>query len=283
MIAIVDSGSTKSSWVFVDENNNIQNYRTVGFNPYYQTSEDIYQILQKELIAQLDPGKKVDQVFFYGAGCEAEAQRNVVAVALQKAFPQTEVIVDHDLMAACLAVLGNEEGIACIAGTGSNTCHYDGKNIVKNVHSLGLYLGDEGSGGYLGKILARDYVREALPQSVREKFEAFTTDRSADILDKVYTKPFPNRYLASLAPFVIYNQDEKYLFDLAYESFSLLFQNCVSKYDNYQKLPIRFIGSVAAHLKPVLDRVASEHNVTIDMVVGNPMEALTEYHIKKRK
>ena len=283
MIAIVDSGSTKSSWVFVDENNNIQNYRTVGFNPYYQTSEDIYQILQKELIAQLDPSKKVDQVFFYGAGCEAEAQRNVVAVALQKAFPQTEVIVDHDLMAACLAVLGNEEGIACIAGTGSNTCHYDGKNIVKNVHSLGLYLGDEGSGGYLGKILARDYVREALPQSVREKFEAFTTDRSADILDKVYTKPFPNRYLASLAPFVIYNQDEKYLFYLAYESFSLLFQNCVSKYDNYQKLPIRFIGSVAAHLKPVLDRVASEHNVTIDMVVGNPMEALTEYHIKKRK
>ena len=283
MIAIVDSGSTKSSWVFVDENNNIQNHRTVGFNPYYQTSDDIYQILQKELIAQLDPGKKVDQVFFYGAGCEAEAQRNVVAVALQKAFPQTEIIVDHDLMAACLAVLGNEEGIACIAGTGSNTCHYDGKNIVKNVHSLGLYLGDEGSGGYLGKILARDYVREALPQSVREKFEAFTTDRSADILDKVYTKPFPNRYLASLAPFVIYNQDEKYLFDLAYESFSLLFQNCVSKYDNYQKLPIRFIGSVAAHLKPVLDRVASEHNVTIDMVVGNPMEALTEYHIKKRK
>ena len=283
MIAIVDSGSTKSSWVFVDENNNIQNHRTVGFNPYYQTSDDIYQILQKELIAQLDPGKKVDQVFFYGAGCEAEAQRNVVAVALQKAFPQTEIIVDHDLMAACLAVLGNEEGIACIAGTGSNTCHYDGKNIVKNVHSLGLYLGDEGSGGYLGKILARDYVREALPQSVREKFEAFTTDRSADILDKVYTKPFPNRYLASLAPFVIYNQDEKYLFDLAYESFSLLFQNCVSKYDNYQKLPIRFIGSVAAHLKPVLDRVASEHTVTIDMVVGNPMEALTEYHIKKRK
>jgi glucosamine kinase len=283
MIAIVDSGSTKSSWVFVDENNNIQNYRTVGFNPYYQTSDDIYQILQKELIAQLDPSKKVDQVFFYGAGCEADAQRNVVAVALQKAFPQTEVIVDHDLMAACLAVLGNQEGIACIAGTGSNTCHFDGKNIVKNVHSLGLYLGDEGSGGYLGKILARDYVREALPQSVREKFEAFTTDRSADILDKVYTKPFPNRYLASLAPFVIYNQDEKYLFDLAYESFSLLFQNCVSKYDNYQKLPIRFIGSVAAHLKPVLDRVASEHNVTIDMVVGNPMEALTEYHIKNRK
>jgi glucosamine kinase len=283
MIAIVDSGSTKSSWVFVDEKNQITNYKTVGFNPYYQTADDIYQTLQKELISQLDASKKVDQVFFYGAGCEGDTQKKQVGEALKKAFPQSEILVDHDLMAACRAVLGDEEGIACIAGTGSNTCHYDGKYITKNINSLGLYLGDEGSGGYLGKILARDYIREAMPQSVRDKFEAFTTDRHADIFDKVYTKPFPNRYLASLAPFVIYNQDEKYLFDLAYENFSKLFENCVCRYDNYQTLPIRFIGSVAAHLRPVLDRVAKEHNVTIDKVVGNPMEALTEYHIKNRK
>lgn len=282
MIAIVDSGSTKSSWVFVDENNNKHNYRTIGFNPYYQTSDDIYQALQKELISQLDPSKKVDHIYFYGAGCEAKAQQDVVAAALKKAFPHSQIHVDHDLIAACRAVLGDQPGIACIAGTGSNTCHYDGKDITLNVNSLGLYLGDEGSGGYLGKLVVRDYIREAMPKSVRDKFEAFTSDRQPDIFDKVYTKPFPNRYLASLAPFVIYNQDEPYLFDLAYENFSLLFKNCIVKYDNYQNLPIRFIGSVAAHLKPVLDKVAKEHNVTIDMVMGNPMEALTEYHIKKK-
>lgn len=282
MIAIIDSGSTKSSWLFIDENNNQQSYKTLGINPYYQTSDVIYQSIQTELLAQLDPGKKVEKIFFYGAGCEGKAQQKIVNEALVKAFPTSEIHVDHDLMAACKAVLGDEEGIACIAGTGSNTCHYNGKDIVLNINSLGLYMGDEGSGGYLGKILARDYIRQAMPKSVRDKFEAFTTDREADIMEKVYTKPFPNRYLASLAPFVIYNQDEPYLFDLAYENFQLLFKNCVSRYDNYQKMPIRFIGSVAAHLRPVLDRVAKEYNVNIDMVMGNPMEALAAYHLRKK-
>jgi N-acetylglucosamine kinase-like BadF-type ATPase len=131
MIAIVDSGSTKSSWVFVDENNNKHNYRTIGFNPYYQSSDDIYQALQKELIAQLDPSKKVDHIYFYGAGCEAKAQQEIVAQALKKAFPNSQIHVDHDLIAACRAVLGDSEGIACIAGTRHYTqCQF-----------LGLVLG----------------------------------------------------------------------------------------------------------------------------------------------
>lgn len=281
MIAIADSGSTKSSWVFVDKGNKKYNYRTIGINPYYQSSDDIYNSLTTELLPAIEFKEKVDAIFFYGAGLELEKQREQVAVALRKAFPSTEIHVEHDLLAAARAVLGDEEGIACIAGTGSNTCYYNGKDVVRNVHSLGLFLGDEGSGGFKGKLIARDYIRESMPADVRKKFEAFTTDRVADILDNVYTKPFPNRYLASLAPFIIENQKDKYAHDLAYESFDLLFENCVTKYDNYKNLKVHFIGSIAAHLVDVLKEVCANRGLVLGNVIGNPLDALTEYHFKK--
>lgn len=281
MIAITDSGSTKTSWVFIDKNNKKYNYRTIGINPYYQSIQDITNSINTELLPELEFTEKVEKIFFYGAGLELQKQKDEVEAALKICFPGAELEVDHDLLAAARAVCGDEEGIACIAGTGSNTCHYDGKDIVKNVHSLGLFLGDEGSGGFLGKLLARDYIRKALPEAVNAKFEAFTPDRMADILDKVYTKPFPNRYLASLAPFVVLNIEEKYCHDLAYESFNLLFDNCICKYQGYQNLPINFIGSIAAKLEKILHEVAASKGAKIGRIISNPLEALTDYHFNK--
>jgi glucosamine kinase len=281
MIAIADSGSTKSSWVFVDNNNKTYKYNTVGINPYYQSSDDIYKSFTTELLPQLDFKEHVDKIYFYGAGLELDKQKEQVAIPLRKTFPTTEVYVEHDLLAAARAVLGDEEGIACISGTGSNTCYYDGKDIVKNVHSLGLFLGDEGSGGFKGKLLARDYIRQTMPKDIREKFELFTQDREAEILDKVYTQPFPNRYLASLAPFIIHNQKEKYAHQLAYESFDLLFQNCVLKYENHKNVKIHFIGSIASHLIDILKEVSNNKGLKLGNVIGNPLDALTEYHFKK--
>ncbi|TAH27090.1 MAG: hypothetical protein EAZ07_02325 [Cytophagales bacterium] len=281
MIGITDSGSTKTSWVFIDKNNKKYNYKTIGINPYYQSIQDISNSINTELLPELEFTEKVDKIYFYGAGLELKKQRDEVEAALKLSFPGTALEVDHDLLAAARAVCGDEAGIACIAGTGSNTCHYDGKDIVRNVHSLGLFLGDEGSGGFLGKLLARDYIRKALPAAVNQKFEAFTPDRMADILDKVYTKPFPNRYLASLAPFIVLNQDEQYCRDLAFESFNLLFENCICKYEGYQTLPINFIGSIAARLEPVLRAVAESKGAHLGKVISNPLEALTEYHFNK--
>lgn len=281
MIAITDSGSTKTSWVFIDNNNKKYNYKTIGINPYYQSIQDISNSIQTELLPDLEFTEKIDKIFFYGAGLELQKQKDEVKAALKICFPGTELEVDHDLLAAARAVCGDEEGIACIAGTGSNTCHYDGKDIVKNIHSLGLFMGDEGSGGFLGRLLARDYIRKNLPESVKAKFEAFTPDRTDTILDKVYTKPFPNRYLASLAPFVVLNQDDPYCHDLAFESFSLLFDNCICKYENYQSLPINFIGSIAARLEPILKEVAISKGAKINKIISNPLESLTEYHFKK--
>ncbi|MFN3403866.1 MAG: BadF/BadG/BcrA/BcrD ATPase family protein [Cytophagaceae bacterium] len=281
MIVIADSGSTKTNWVFIDKDKNKTLLKTVGFNPYYQTTEDIYQTLMKELVPNV-PKQKILNINFYGAGCEAMEQREQVAKAIRKAFPDTEVIVDHDLLAAARAALGNEKGIACISGTGSNTCLYDGKDVVLNIHSLGLFLGDEGSGGYLGKIIAREYIRKAMPDHIRAKFEAFTTDRQAEILDKVYTKPFPNRYLASLARFVVENQKDEYVFKLAYESFEQMFDRCICRYDGYKTLPVNFVGSIAWYLRDVLYKVASDKGVSIKKIVADPMDSLTDYHYNKQ-
>ncbi len=281
MIAIIDSGSTKSSWVFIDQDFKKYEFKTVGFNPYYVTSEEIFQILSTDLLPLLPPGKSVQEIYFYGAGCERISQREIVAHGLKKAFPLADVSVDHDLLAAARSLFGDKPGIACIAGTGSNTCYYDGINIVENVYSPGLALADEGSGGYLGKNLTRDYIRKALPDAMMKAFEAFTPDRTADILDKVYKKPFPNRYLASFAPFVAQNLSDPYIFNIAYESFEEMFRRCICRYEKYKTLPIRFIGSVAANLRPALDKAAAEKGVKIDKVVSNPMEGLVHYHMQK--
>jgi len=281
MIAIIDSGSTKSSWVFIENGLKAYELKTVGFNPYYQDSEEIFQILSNDLLPLLPKEKKVEALYFYGAGCSRPSQQAIVSEGLQKAFPQSVIQVNHDMLAAARALFGHEAGIACIAGTGANTCFYDGEDIVENIYSPGLALADEGSGGFLGKMLARDYVRKVLPAHLMEKFEAFTPDRLEDIMDKVYKKPFPNRYLASLAPFVVKNQEDPYLFKMAYENFEQLFTQCICRYEKHTRLPIRFIGSIAAHLRPVLDKVAADKGLQVDKVMSSPIEGLIEFHFQK--
>ncbi len=281
MIAIVDSGSTKSSWVFVDRLLRKHEFKTLGFNPYYQNSEEIFQTLSKDLLPLIPKDEAVEEIYFYGAGCERDSQKQVVANGLRKAFPTSEINVDHDMLAAARSLFGHKPGIACIAGTGANTCYYDGDKIVENIYSPGLALADEGSGGFLGKMLARDYIRKALPKHLMEAFEKFTPDRIEDILDKVYKKPFPNRYLASLAPFVVKHQDDPYMFQMAYENFEEMFKKCIVRYEKHKVLPIRFIGSIAAHLKPVLDKVAKDKGLKVDHIVANPMEGLVDYHLQK--
>jgi len=281
MVAIIDSGSTKSSWVFIDQDFKKYEFKTIGFNPYYVNSEEIFNILSKDLLPFLPTGIITNEIHFYGAGCERISQREILAAGLKKTFPLAEVSVDHDLLAAARSLFGDEPGIACIAGTGSNTCYYDGTNIVENIYSPGLALADEGSGGHIGKNLTRDYIRKALPDPMMKAFEAFTPDRTPEILDSVYKKTFSNRYLASFAPFVAQNLNDPYIFNIAYESFEEMFRRCICRYEKYKTLPIRFIGSVAAHLRPALDKAAADKGVKIDKVVSNPMEGLIAYHMQK--
>lgn len=281
MIAIADSGTTKTSWFFVDDNNNKYTYKTIGFNPYYQTSDNIYSNLKDGLIPNLDFKEKVDKIYFYGAGCELQEKRQEVLKGIKQAFPDTDVYVDHDLLAAAKALFGDKEGIACISGTGSNSCEYDGQKILRNVHSLGLYLGDEGSGGHKGKLLIIDYIRLDMPTHIREKLEQFTQDRGPEMLDKIYTKPFPSRYLASYFKFIAGNLEDEYIKNLVRTSYRSQFKNCIAKYERHKTWPVGFIGSVAFFAQDLLKEVAAEYGCNVTSVIRNPLEALAEYHKNK--
>ena len=279
MIAIADSGTTKATWLFIDNAGKTYIHKTTGFNPYFQSSENILESIKAELLPKLTFNDTIHKVVFYVAGCEQTTKKEVVASALKQAFDEAKIEVQHDLLAAARALLGTNAGIACIAGTGSNTCFYDGKNIVQNVQSLGLFMGDEGSGGYKGKLLLKAYTRLALPQHLHEKFEAKYTDRTADILDNVYTKPFPSRYMASFMPFILENIEEPFIQQLVYQSFADQFDNCISRYANHKEVEIGFVGSVAYLLRGILAKVLQDKGAKLGAVVRDPIEGLAEYHV----
>jgi N-acetylglucosamine kinase-like BadF-type ATPase len=281
MIVIADSGTTKTTWQFVDKDGFNQRFNTIGFNPYYQDTDSVYSNIVSGLIPNMDLSRPLTHIYFYGAGCEQLDKREQIAIALRKAFPKTDVWVNHDLLAAARALFGDEPGLACISGTGSNTCMYDGNDITRNVHSLGLFLGDEGSGGYKGKLLIQAYIREYLPAHLRVKFEEDYTDRTAEILDSVYIKDFPSRYLASYVPFLVKNISDPFIKNLVKQSFKDMFDNSIVRYANYKEVPLGFIGSVGYYNREILEDVAHSYGATISKIIRSPMDALAEYHLSK--
>jgi glucosamine kinase len=281
MIGIAESGSTKTEWMFVDKDKKKFTNKTLGFNPFYQTVEEIYKTLQNDLLPNLEFKTPIDKIYFYGAGCEAEANKKKVAEAFKKAMPNTTVYVEHDLLAAAKALFGDKPGLACIAGTGSNTCYYDGKNVAKNVHSLGLFLGDEGSGGYLGKLLIKEYIRKALPANLMKDFESTYPDRTDEILIKIYGGQMPSRYLASYAPFLKKHIADPFIHKIVYQGFDELFDNCILKYENYKDVKLGFVGSIAHYFEDVLREVAKNKGLKIDIIDPTPSDALLQYHLDK--
>jgi len=283
MIGIVESGSTKTEWLFIDNKNTTRRFhnRTLGFNPFYQSVDDIYRTLKNDLIPNLQFAENIQKIYYYGAGCEQEGNKEKVREAFKKAMPHTFVDVEHDLLAAARAIFGDEPGLACIAGTGSNTCYYDGKTVAKNVHSLGLFLGDEGSGGYKGKLLIREYIRESLPAHIHADFENTYVDRTDEILNHVYGSEMPSRYLASFSPFLEKHIKEPFIYNLVYKSFDEMFDNCILKYDNYKELTLGFVGSIAFYFKDVLNEVAKSKGLTISIIDPSPSEALVNYHLQR--
>ena len=281
MIGIAESGSTKTEWMFVDKDKKKYTSKTLGFNPFYQSVEDIFKTLKNDLVPHLPFKNPIDTIYFYGAGCEADANKAKVFEAFKKAMPDTKVIVQHDLLAAAKALFGDKPGLACIAGTGSNTCYYDGKDVIENVHSLGLFLGDEGSGGYKGKLLIRQYIRKAMPSHLMKDFEATYPFRTDEILTKVYGGEMPSRFLASFAPFLKKHIADPFIHKLVYQSFDELFDNCICQYKNYRELELGFVGSIAHYFEDTLREVAAKKGLKVGIVDPTPSDALLEYHIQK--
>jgi hypothetical protein len=277
MILIADSGSTKTDWVLIDEKNQFR-YKTIGYNPYFINSENIYYSLSEKLVTQFDPSV-VKSVYFYGAGCSSDSNITIVNQALTRCFVNSKVSVGHDMLAAARALLANKEGFAAIIGTGSNTCIYDGSEIRSNIDSLGYLLGDEGSGSYIGKKIIRDHLRGYLPPELEQKFnEKYQLTPSA-IFDSLYNKPLPNRFLAGFCVFADENKQHPYIRKIVQKSFDDFFANLVSMYPGYKKYDFNCVGSVGYIFSDILKEVASSYGMKPGKIIHSPIDDLVNYHI----
>lgn len=280
MILIADSGSTKTDWCVCDNGQTVCSVQTCGINPFFQTEDEIRNEIETSLAVKLLP-YKIESVHFYGAGCAFPEKNIIVGNAIRKSLKTDDCIeINSDMLGAARALCGHRPGIACIIGTGSNSCFYNGGTIEKNVSPLGFILGDEGSGAYMGKLLTGDVLKNQVPESIREKYFGFTGMTAAGIIDRVYRKPFPNRFLAGLSPFIHSNIDEPYFRNLVCSSFEAFVKRNIMQYD-YSKYEVNFTGSVAYHFREQLEEVCTKMGIKTGRIVKTPLAGLAEYHSGK--
>jgi len=279
MILIADSGSTKTDWCVIEQGRVIQEINTKGTNPFFQSEEEIRHEIATSLVPYL-VSCQFDEIHFYGAGCAFPDKIEIVRQAI-KSYLQVsgEVEVSTDVLAAARSLCGHQSGIACIMGTGSNSCYYDGKEIISNVSPLGFILGDEGSGAVLGRLLIGNILKNQFPKGMKEQFLEQFELTPAEIIDRVYRKPFPNRFLASLSPFLLQNITVPEVHELVLNSFKEFLKRNVMQYD-YKETPIHFIGSVAFHYKNVLSEAMEAMGLQLGDIIQSPMEGLVKYHQK---
>lgn len=271
---IADAGSTKTEWVALDHGTVAHRLSLNGFNPNYAGAE----ILQAMLKALPDPFHRADSVFYYGSGCGTEAGRQMVFQGLSHDFPQAKIEVETDMYGAARAVLGNGKGIACIMGTGANSCLFDGTVITEKAVSLGYLVGDEGSGCYIGRKLARAYFYGLMPLEVRSLFDKEYHLEISDFIERVYHQPTPSRYLAGFTRFAGEHQDHPFIRQLVKGCFKEFIEVFVKRYVECHALPIGFVGSVAFHFHGLLKECLEEEELILGRVLQSPMEGLIRYH-----
>ena len=277
-ILIADSGSTKTDWVLIDNNNIVIRFQTIGFNPYFQSSEDIYNEIKTILLPVLkEQLQTISHIAYYGAGCSTLDKVKVVKQGLYLAFGNIQSEVDHDLLGAARALCGKEKGIACILGTGSNSCLYDGKEVTENVPSVGYLFGDHGSGAAIGKTFVQHYFDGKLPIYLINAFENAGYHREI-ILDNVYKKPMPSRYLAGMMKFLSEYNNDIYIKTLIKNCFLDFFDAQVSKYTDAKSLPVNSVGSIGFYYKELLAEAAKEKGFTIGNIIKSPIDGLIKYH-----
>ena len=279
MILIADSGSTKTDWALQSASGAVSHFHTQGVNPFHQARAVIAEILCQELLPQLNPDV-VDCVCFYGSGVRPELESVMIAL-LQEAFPQAKEIEAHsDLLGAARALCGHNYGIASILGTGANSCLYDGERIIANTPALGYILGDEGSGGVLGKHFLHELYKGVLSKNIRLEFEQEYGLTMADVIQRVYREPMPNRFLASLAPFIHRHLSDPAVKRLVTDNFRDFFRYNIRPY-NHSELPVSFIGSVAWYFRDQLAEAADIEGFTLGTILKSPIEGLLRFHTPK--
>ncbi len=278
MILIADSGSTKTSWALLDQGHPTTFFQTRGHNPYYYSGDELKNILQQELMPQIKHPNHISELYFYGSGCSSETNCNRVANALEALFGQAKVKVHHDLYGAALALLHRKKGIACILGTGSNSCGWDGNEITENVPSLGFMLADEGSGTTIGKNLLKGLLKGEADKEITHTFYGHYGLTFEKTLDLIYKEPEPNRFMASLTKFAGHHIQNPWCRKVVKHSLDEFITLNVKLYQDHEKLPIAFTGSIAHHFKEILQEVCYDHGLNMGIVLKDPIEGLVRFH-----
>ncbi len=278
MILIADSGGSKIDWRLLNLDGSILQANTPGFNPYYQPIEDLTTNFRDVIIPKATDG--INKIFFYGAGVSSEKNQQTIKNAFLEFFPEAQIEIGWDLLAAARALCGREPGIACIMGTGSNSCLYDGERIIGNVANLGWILADEGSGANMGRKFLVDYLRETMPQDLRAQFHQRFPLTREEFLERIYQQERPSAFLASFTKFIFQHLKSPYCYKLVYSSFAEFYENNVMKYENYQNLKVHFTGSIAFYFSDILRQVANDKGITVKNILEGPIAGLTLYHQK---
>lgn len=279
MILIADSGSTKCDWMLLQGQTTVFDLNTMGFNPYFHDETLIVNMLRQEaqLMAHAD---KVRHLYFYGAGCSSPELNQVVRGALQILFPHADVHVGHDLEGAALATYQGVPQIACIMGTGSNSCFFDGKEVHEEVPALAYILGDEGSGSYYGKRLLADFLYKRMPAHLHASFEEDYALSKDIVMENVYMRPHANVYLASFMKFCTRHLADPYIRDMVRAGMLEFLGTHVLCFQNCRQVPVNFVGSVAYYFEAALRECAAELQLKVGRVVKKPIHGLVEYHMK---
>lgn len=273
---IADSGSTKCEWCLIN-NGKKKTILTQGISPYFLDTNQIIELLQKELLPKLK-NVEIANIYFYGTGLSNVNNVKIVNAALKKLFKGAKIEINHDLLAAARALCGNNKGIACILGTGSNSCYFNGKKIVKNSPGLGYVLGDEGSGAYLGKKVLQYYLYQTFDEDLLSRFEKQFNTNKTEILDAVYKKPLANRYLATFNNFLVDNRGHYMVENIIEDALNDFFFTHLPKYTESWTLPINFVGSVAHGYKDVLKELCNVYELELGIILKKPMEGLINFH-----
>ena len=275
---VADSGSTKTDWLLLDEEYGNSEFHTTGINPVRDSSSIITNVLMDELVPYIPSACEVSKVHFYGAGC-MDPYRSELIKILKDIFPNAEITAESDLLGAARALCGKDPGIVCILGTGSNSGLYDGKHIINNISPLGFILGDEGSGAVLGRTLIGNLIKGDMPSGLLEDFLDFFHLTIPEIIDKVYRKPRPNLFLASLVPFIQHHREIPQIHDMLVSSFRQFITRNVCHY-GHREMPVNFVGSIAHTFKRELSESIEAEGLILGEIIQHPIQNMAKFHQK---
>ena len=278
MILIADGGSTKVDWIALDEQKQeVFRTKTKGLNPVLVSKE----LIQERIINSFELTRvknKINQIYFYGAGCSTPKLTQGLTQVLTTIFPNAKIKVKEDMLAAVYAASKGQESIVCILGTGSNSCYFDGVIAHENAPSLGYTLMDEASGNFFGKRLLIDYFYKKMPIKIAKDFASSYNLDPDEIKKNLYVEGSPNTYLGSFAEFMFAYKDHNYMHKIINEGFTLFFENHILPFKKPVDVPIYFIGSIAFYFENILHEVANKYNLKIDGIIRRPINNLIKYH-----